>query len=75
MAKVRRVLGACSIETAKRRRVCHRNRKKHSIPMGTCCLVIKDPVSGGSKNYCPDCAMAILDTAADDLEQLRQAFA
>lgn len=75
MAKVRRVLGACSIETARRRRLCHRNRRKHSIPMGTSCLVIKDPVSGGSKNYCPECAMEILDMAADDLEELRQAFA
>lgn len=43
--------------------------------MGTSCLVIKDPVSGGSKNYCPECAMEILDAAADDLEELRQGFA
>jgi hypothetical protein len=33
--------------------------------------VIKDLVSGGSKNYCRDCALAILDRAADDLQALR----
>jgi hypothetical protein len=39
------------------------------------CLVIKDPASGGSKNYCPECALAILDQAADDLQQLRDQLA
>mgnify|MGYP007112878930 FL=1 len=38
------------------------------------CLVIKDPVSGGSKNYCSQCALAILDQAADDLQGLRDAL-
>jgi hypothetical protein len=69
--QIRRVLGACSIETAQRRRVCHRDRKHHSIEKDTMCLVIKDPVTGGSKNYCPQCALAILDQAADDLQGLR----
>lgn len=75
MPQVRRVLGACGIETAQRRRVCHRDRKRHSIERGTPCLVVKDPVSGGSKNYCPECAMAILDQAADDLQTLRDGLA
>lgn len=39
------------------------------------CLVIKDPISGGSRNYCPECALAILDVAADDLQTLRDALA
>lgn len=75
MPQIKRVLNACSIETAQRRRVCHRNRNKHSIERGTVCLVIKDPVSGGARNYCPECALAILDVAADDLEALRDGLA
>ena len=71
MAQIRRVLGACIVETAQRRRTCGRDRKGHSIEKGTQCLVIRDPVSGGSKNYCPQCALAILDKAADDLQALR----
>lgn len=71
MPQIRRVLGACTIETAQRRRVCHRDRKHHAIEKDTVCLVVKDPVSGGSKNYCPACALAILDQASDDLQSLR----
>lgn len=40
-------------------------------PKGTPCLVIKDP-GGGAKNYCLQCARAILDQAADDLQALRR---
>ncbi len=74
MPQIRRVLGTCTVETAQRRRVCHRDRKHHSIEQGALCLVIKDPVSGGSKNYCSQCALAILDQAADDLQGLRNAL-
>jgi hypothetical protein len=71
MPQIRRILGTCTIETALRVRVCHRDRKEHSIEKGTRCLVVKDPASGGTKNYCPQCALAILDQAADDLQALR----
>jgi hypothetical protein len=72
MPKVRRVLGACMIEIAQRRRLCARDRKNHAIMKGTVCLVIKDPGGGTTpKNYCPACALAILDQAADDLQALR----
>lgn len=71
MPQIRRLLGAATVETAIRRRVCHRDRKKHSIEKGGACLVVKDSASGGSKNYCPICALAILDQAADDLQALR----
>lgn len=74
MPQVRKILGICSVQIAKKRRICHRDRKGHSIEGGTTCLVIKDPVSGGSKNYCPDHALAILDQAADDLQALREAL-
>jgi len=72
MPQIRRVLGACTVETAQRWRICHRDRKNHQIGKGTPCLVIKDPGgSGGTKNYCRQCALAILDQAADDLQALR----
>lgn len=74
MPQVRRILNACTVETARRRRVCHRARKHHSIEQGMHCLVIKDPVSGGSKNYCQECALEILDQAGDDLRSLRDAL-
>lgn len=74
MAQVRRVLGAVLVETASRRRICHRARTKHAIAQGEVCLVIKDSASGGSKNYCRSCAQAILDQAADDLRELRDSL-
>ncbi|MCB9610424.1 MAG: hypothetical protein H6716_27800 [Polyangiaceae bacterium] len=74
MAKVRDVLGHVSVETAKGKRVCHRNRRSHSILQGEVCLVIRDPASGGSKNYCAPCAAAIVERAAAQLRGLQQAL-
>jgi hypothetical protein len=71
MPKVRRVLGVVSVEEAKRNRNCYHDRRKHSITAGEHCLVIRDPASGGKKNYCVECGNAILDAAADDLSRLR----
>jgi hypothetical protein len=72
MAKVRELLIAASIDTAKRKRICHRNRRGHSISAGERCLVIKNVGgAGGSKNYCAECAAAILDRAQGDLDALR----
>jgi len=73
MPRIRSILGACSIEIAQHRRNCYRDRDNHTIPKGTRCLVIKN-ATGGSKNYCSQCAFAILDKAADDLASLRQAL-
>lgn len=70
MPQTRRLLGAASVEVASRKRLCHRNRRQHSVPKGGACLVVKN-ADGGSKNYCPECALAILDQAADDLQSLR----
>jgi hypothetical protein len=70
MAKVRQLLNTATIEVAKRRRICHRNRRKHSVAPGEPCLVLKDPSSGNSKNYCVECATAILDRAQTDLNAL-----
>jgi hypothetical protein len=63
-------LGTCTVEIAQRCRICYRDRRNHTIQRGTPCLVIRDP-SGSAKNYCPPCALAILDQAADDLKALR----
>jgi len=75
MPQIRHVLGAVSVETASNKRICYRDRKKHEVPKGGTCLVIKDGASGGSKNYCVPCALAILDQAADDLQNLRDQLA
>lgn len=71
MAKIRQLLNGASVEIAKRQRICHHNRNKHSIAANTKCLVVKDPASGGSKNYCPQCAADILARAETDLAALR----
>jgi hypothetical protein len=74
MPKVRQLLNAACVETAIRQRMCHHNRKKHSIPAKTRCLVIRDVASGGSKNYCPECAEAIFTRVDLDLAALRNAL-
>ena len=75
MAKVTQILRTASIETAVRRRVCHHNKKKHSVPAGTKCLVIKDSASGSRKNYCPQCADEIFASVDVDLATLRAQLA
>ncbi len=74
MAKTRQLFNMATIETAKRRRICHHNRKKHSIATGERCLVLKDPASGAAKNYCIECAAQIFDRAESDLTGLRDAL-
>jgi hypothetical protein len=71
MAKVRRILSAVKIEVAQRKRICHHDRKGHSIEKGTTCLVIRESSGEGHKNYCMACGLEILDQAADDLASLR----
>jgi hypothetical protein len=71
MSRIRHILGAASVETAVRKRKCHHDSRHHVIPGGTRCLTVKDPASGGSKNYCTLCAVEILDQAERDLESFR----
>jgi hypothetical protein len=71
MAKVKQVLNHVSVEEAQRKRICHRNRKSHPIAAGERCLTVRDPSTGGKRNYCSDCGNEILDVAADDLADLR----
>ena len=70
MAKIRQVLKDMSIETAKRKRICHRNRRKHEIKLGEKCLVIRNPATQSSKNYCVECGQQIIERATEDLEAL-----
>jgi hypothetical protein len=72
MASVRRLLNGATVETAKRKRICHHNRKKHSISAGEPCLVITDSSSGGKKNYCVECAAAILQCVDQDVAAMRK---
>jgi len=74
MARVRHVLGSMRIEVAQRKRICHRDRKNHSIEKGAICLVIKETSGEGQKNYCVTCGLEILDQAADDLASLRSSL-
>lgn len=69
MPAVRRILGHVSIEIAKAKRKCHRNPKKHKICRGEACLVVQDG-NGNGKNYCSDCAPAILQLAQADLDDI-----
>jgi hypothetical protein len=70
MPKIRDVLTHVSVEMAIRQRICHRNRQEHSVDKGELCLVIKDSSTGGKKNYCTDCAPAILDRAKSRLAEI-----
>jgi hypothetical protein len=74
MAKVRRVLNAVRTEVAQRKRICHHDRKHHSIEKGTTCLVVREASGEGQKNYCVTCGLEILDQAADDLASLRSSL-
>jgi len=67
MAKVREVLKHVRVETADRQRKCHR-RSTHSIGRGQRCLAIYDSTTSARKNYCVECARAILDRARIDLQ-------
>ena len=63
MPKVRDVLTHVSVECAARVRICHRKRTEHVIPKGVKCLVIKDPSTQASKNYCGECSKLIIEAA------------
>lgn len=71
MPKVRRILCHISIEIVERQRVCHRDRSGHTIMKGQCCLVVTDNASRTKKNYCPECASAILEQAQTDLNHMK----
>ncbi len=70
MAVIKSLLIRLEIETASKKRICHRNRKKHSIGAGEVCLVTIDDM-GGKKNYCKICYAEMLNKAQANLDELR----
>ena len=62
MASVRDIIVHVEVETAQSKRICHHNRKKHSVLMGRKCLAVHSH-DGGRKNYCLECALEILAKA------------
>jgi hypothetical protein len=68
MAQVRNVVSHVSVEVAKAKRICYRNRKDHVIVKGERCLVIQERSGQGSKNYCAECAQHILHAARTHLD-------
>ena len=71
MPSIRDILVHVSVETVPGHRKCHRQRS-HIIPEGSVCLVVRDPVTGGYKNYCPECAAPMLDEAGAKVEEFRR---
>lgn len=69
MAQIRDVLVHVKVETAAKKRKCHRTAS-HSVAAGTKCLVIKNSGGLSHKNYCPACAKPILDRAKQRLASL-----
>lgn len=67
MAQIRDILINISVGTAIRSRKCHRSRK-HKIEAGQAFLSVRESSGLGSKNYCKDCAQAILETAKGKME-------
>lgn len=62
MAAVRDIVTHVAIEVALKKRICHRNRKKHVVLQGQKCLAVYGD-GGDRKNYCPLCALEILTKA------------
>jgi hypothetical protein len=71
MAAIRDIITHVEIELALHRRICHRNRKQHSVAMGQKCLAVHDQ-DGGRKNYCLPCALEILAKAKTKLLTLEE---
>lgn len=62
MAAVRDILTHVEVQVASGKRICHHNRRQHSVASGNKCLAIHDH-DGGRKNYCLACAIEILAKA------------
>ena len=73
MAAVRDVFTHVVVELASRKRICHHNRKQHSILAGNKCLAVYE-AGGGRKNYCLPCGMNILAKGREKLLALEQAI-
>jgi len=74
MPKIRDIICHVSVEVASRKRICHRNRRDHTIHGGQACLVVRDD-SGGKKNYCAACASDIVASARRRLSECEDQLA
>lgn len=70
MAVIKSLLIRLEVETAAKKRICHRNRKTHSVIAGETCLVTIDDM-GGKKNYCKICYAEMLNKAQNDLDGIK----
>jgi hypothetical protein len=71
MAAVRDILIHVEVQTASGKRKCHHKPQQHAIKKDQRCLAIHDK-DGGRKNYCPECAMDILNRAEKTLASFYQ---
>ncbi len=69
MRAARDILKHVSIEAAKAKRRCHRD-KKHTIAKGQLCVVVRESNFLGSKNYCIVCSQSILNAAGNKVQSL-----
>lgn len=70
MAKTRDILKHVDVEVAKRSRKCHRSGGKHVISEGEAHLAVQLGSFLARKNYCAECARAILDLAHSRLKSI-----
>lgn len=72
MPRIRDILVHVAVESAVKKRKCHRSGGKHGVRAGAVCLVVREGL--GRKNYCDECASPILALATRRLNELRQAL-
>jgi hypothetical protein len=65
MPPIKRVLKHLIVETAAKKRKCHRDAD-HEITKGTKSLAVYDDQN--RRNYCVECAQPILEQAQSDLD-------
>ncbi len=66
---IKSLLKDSCIDQAAGRRKCHRD-SKHSIEKDELHLAVKDPATGGRRNYCRKCARPMLDKAQEELNEI-----
>jgi hypothetical protein len=71
MGAVRDIITHVEVEIALGKRICHHNRRHHSVPAGHKCLAVHDH-DGSRKNYCLPCALEILAKAKTKLFTLEK---
>lgn len=73
MPAIKDIVRHVSVETAGKKRPCHRHKARDPIVKGQTCLVVKDGPQSRS-TYCVSCADEILNKAAVRLTELRNAL-